>query len=416
MGHVLEDLEDQIKGNCEPEDEAVLLQGLDVFALSKEEVLLESYALATDDRGELFLNYIAERQKEKLPIGIAEDLFESYKDVETATAGYGGLEETVVKAREMLAGVKSEANAKEAELPDTSFIDCILESTYQVMREGILNTVFADTSFLSDKASQVTKDLIARSKEEGNLYLKTGNDWYRKILVLSYLEDYFSCYTAPRKEHYLNYEMEYLIGGRGSERENLSATLNRILLIREAANVAYLLQDREKMAFVESMAAIIGVLAGENPAVVKVAELGLVAAWAYMESVLDVRSLVTDGRIPLMKEAREWNANSFNLIGLFDKGVKAKDCERGWTYVDYLKAILFLEDNQRLSYRMLEVMELGLQQQKEFSNCRMDHMIAGLRFKVKVKATPLFSTLIPVGETYKGKYIFTKEAERLYVP
>ena len=79
--------------------------------------------------------------------------------------------------------------------------------------------------------------------------------------------------------------------GRYTEWENLAETLEKILLIREAGNVAYLLQDKEKMQEIEGLAGLIGWMAGGNPAVTKVVEIGLVGAWAYMESILDVRSL-----------------------------------------------------------------------------------------------------------------------------
>ena len=65
---------------------------------------------------------------------------------------------------------------------------------------------------------------------------------------------------------------------------------------------------------------------------------------------------------------------------------------------------------------MMEVMEIGMQNQTDYKNCKMDHMIVMLRFKLGFEGTPLFSSLATVGQAYRGKYIFEKNVERSYVP
>jgi hypothetical protein len=39
-----------------------------IWSVKKGEILLEGYALATDDKGDLFLNYVARRERENLPL------------------------------------------------------------------------------------------------------------------------------------------------------------------------------------------------------------------------------------------------------------------------------------------------------------------------------------------------------------
>ncbi len=49
-----------------------------------------------------------------------------------------------------------------------------------------------------------------------------------------------SCYTNTNPNHALNYEVEYIIGGRASDKDNLKIVIAEILALRAAANMAYL--------------------------------------------------------------------------------------------------------------------------------------------------------------------------------
>ena len=64
----------------------------------------------------------------------------------------------------------------------------------------------------------------------------------------------------------------------------------------------------------------------------------------------------------------------------------------------------------------MEVMEIGLRQVKEYENCRMDHMIVALEYKVKFRGQPVYSSLVSIGEKYEGNYYFSKNLKRSYIP
>ena len=295
-------------------------------------------------------------------------------------------------------------------------MDEVLENAAHIKASGLLNKVIPDLSQLSLKGCYYDCNLQTREKECGTLGGNTNKEWYQRILVLSYVEDYFSNYCNPKEGHYFTYEMEYVICGKENEWENLEGALRRILLIREAANAAHILQDTEKMEKIRAIGEIIGVLAGGNVGVIKTVEVGLVAAWAYMESILDVRSISSGREIPLIKNQSEWTTDISNLQRVFDVNAKAKECEKGLDYTDYLKQLLFTVENQKMAYRMMEVMEMGLRKQENCENARMDSMVAIMRFKVSLESKPLFSTLAWAVDTEGGKFVFSKAAERSYIP
>lgn len=432
MGYVMEQLANYMEINCAATEGVENWLGVDLFRMKKSEVLLEGYALAADMDGDLFLSYIAERMKENLPIGIAEDLLKQYQKTSALTEEHSDKEASVLNAKETVAEAKSEwiarqeeelkkeENGKETDaviqLPDTSEVDSLLDSVQRMQNSGTLNMVFGDTSHISANICRLTESMDMREKNEGTMYLNADKEWYRKLLVLTYLEEYFSSYTDSKEEHFLCYEMEYVLCGKAAEWENLDAALERLLLLRWAANVAYLLSDQEKMMQAEEVASVIGLLAGGNYGITKVVQTGIVGAWAYAESVLDVRALVHGEVIPLVKQAAEWTTDIEGIFSVSDVNIRAKQCAEGLSYADYLKQLLFMMDNRKLAYRMMEVMELGMQSSAEYKNCRMDHMIVMFRFKASFESKPVFSELVTIGSAYRGKYIFEKEIERSYVP
>ena len=421
--YMTESMENHMSANCDSTGWIQEKMALDLMRAEVEEVQLEGYALATDAGGDTFLTYVAERAKEKLPLGLAEDLYQQYQKTQKLECENTRVEASVLEAEQVLRKTEAEWFQKQKETdsdtdikPDTSALKNVLASAGNMQNSGILNLIYGDLSGISQKYSCLSDNLGNRKKMEGNMYFSEKKEWYRKLLVLEYMEEFFSSYTNKKEGHFLEYEMEYVITGNVAERKNLEEALERILLIREAANVTYLLQDKGKMALVDGLAGAVGLIAGENPGVVKVIQIGIVAAWAYMESILDVRELVAGGCIPLIKQAEEWTTTFTGMLTAFDKSARANACTQGLRYADYLKQILFFVKDSEVAYRMMEVMEMGMRQKNEFENGRMNHMVVAMRYKLCFQSQPLFSSLVSVGEKYNGDYYFWKNVERSYVP
>lgn len=65
-------------------------------------------------------------------------------------------------------------------------------------------------------------------------------------------EDY-----AQIAEHTLDYEVEYLLYGNGSDRENLSDAVHHLLAVRSGLNLIHILSDNAKRAQARELAAVI---------------------------------------------------------------------------------------------------------------------------------------------------------------
>ena len=409
---------------------------LDLFQLSMTDVELEGYALATDEQGELFLKYLAERMKEEIPVGIAADIYERYQIRNTVQSS--DLENVVSQATETLQWAKSskwneiqkkvaDAETEEEEEQARSEIwifqsswikslENIFETVSEIKARGVLSMVLGDAVQLSDKGSKPKMPIAERKKSEGTIHYTGEADWYQKVLVLEYMDKYFSCYGEERNGHYLDYEIEYVLAGKDVEWKNLESVLQKLLFVRETANVTYLLSNAGKMQQAEEVARAVALLIGQNPAVVKIVQMGIIAAWAYAESILDVRALVSGEVIPIMKKDEEWTLDIANLLSVFQGNTKAKKCENGMGYKEYLKLLLITEREETMAYRMLEVMEQSLQNIPDYENCKMDQMYLAIQYRFHFESNPLFFSLVTIGSPNESGFHFWKEELRSYVP
>lgn len=103
--------------------------------------------------------------------------------------------------------------------------------------------------------------------------------------------------------------MEYLLEGKTSDQENLEAVLNKLLLIRMGLNFVYLQTDTAKQAEAGAMALALAT-AVALPMLEPVVKQVLLAAWAFGESVMDLRSLMSGKRVALVKQQRTGSCRS----------------------------------------------------------------------------------------------------------
>ena len=140
----------------------------------------------------------------------------------------------------------------------------------------------------------------------------TPND----MLFLAYLFQKCGYYGQEKENSLLQYQIEYMIAGKDTDWQNLEQTAKRLLRWREAANVLYILTDAAKIAEAEAMAlALTAVML--SPALAEPVKYTILYAWAYVESLQDVKILLRGGRVPIFKTSADWRTgiNSLREIG-----------------------------------------------------------------------------------------------------
>ena len=225
-------------------------------------------------------------------------------------------------------------------------------------------------------------------------------DTARKVAFNEYLLDYFRSYTSHEDKYGVRYELEYLLFGHLSDEENLRTALNRLMWIREGLNLVHIAGDSEKMEKTESLAEELMGWTGEAAVVlVPLTQVGLIIAWAYAESLIDVRNLLSDGRVPLLKDRDSWNTGLESLVKVFQgKFTGEKEDEKGLSYRDYVRLLLFLKNPEDLSYRSMDLIQLNLQEENpEFM---MQTQLYAMEFTVKSSTGQLFTEIPWLGERF----------------
>jgi hypothetical protein len=217
-----------------------------------------------------------------------------------------------------------------------------------------------------------------------------------ELPVVLYATKYFHFLTDTTKKDGIKYEIEYLIAGKDSEKENLGMVFWRMIALRFVMNAACVYQDPAKEKEAALLAASILGVTGFPPAVVVVKNL-LLLALAYGESVIDVRNLAEGKKIPAVKTSSDWQ---LSFAGLATLNCKRKPVKQGMSYEDYLLLLLISQKDKRQKYfRMMDLMEQNIR--RKVSDFKLDQCISSYKITQNLKLKKLgFGGMILPFATY----------------
>lgn len=184
---------------------------------------------------------------------------------------------------------------------------------------------------------------------------------FDEIFYNEYILSHFKTAVSKKSsDRMLDYEVEYILKGSEKDSVNLKKVCSDIKWIRFVFNMAYLVKDKSKNTAAEAVAALLIGWTGMAP-LVKLVKYGILGAWAYAESALDVKTLLKGDRVPWMKDAQSW---VLGLNGLIRKGTdNRKKKTEGQTYDDYLRLLLYMQKNQTKTQRIFNLLETDLQKE-----------------------------------------------------
>ena len=213
-----------------------------------------------------------------------------------------------------------------------------------------------------------TRLVSGRSLNKGNSKNDKEFDLADNLFFKEYLINYTNNYLNEEKDTVLSYETEYLIAGKKTESHNLEAVVNRLLLTREAMNMASLYKDEERINAVRSFAEV-ATAAVLQPELAPALEAAIVSIWSFAESVKDVKTLLNGGKVPLIKTHDEWRTT---LRDIFKIG-KEEEYDSGLAYKDYLRIFIDLTDSKTLTKRFCDICELNVRKWTDNERFRLDY-------------------------------------------
>ena len=133
-------------------------------------------------------------------------------------------------------------------------------------------------------------------------------------------------------------------------------------MLRFVPNYIYLQTSSTKQAEARAAAGTLCTLLAV-PAVTEAAAQGILLAWAYGESVMDVRSLLDGQKAAITKDDTKWQLSLSGLmkLGTDEDTGTGMDVQNGMGYKDYMSMLLFLEGKERMSMRAMGIIEKNMQ-------------------------------------------------------
>lgn len=372
----------------------------ELYGINLTECKMTGYQLLTDDGGNVFRHLAARTAKREALVQEVDDFAEEIQQKESLEQENGTVEERLEEANKTIEEVEQ---AKQAENTEEKVGDISaqkpqeevknpVEDANQWKKSAVLSLVIRDESQLSNKAIALEHTLEHRQKETGNLPVQGAI--LEELWFVKYLETHMGSYRQISSNHALDYEWEYILNGESSDRDNIKETVKSLIMIREIANMGYLIQDQQKCIEAEELAvALMGW--SMNPPVVDATKWGILAAWAYSESILDVRALLEGRRIAWIKNAEQWTTGINQTGEAVDGFAMAKDCENGWDYLKYLQFLICMKKDSAVNYRSMDIIEVNTNAMYEKS-IQMDHMMTGCESRVSYEAEPLFWNMITI--------------------
>ena len=264
-----------------------------------------------------------------------------------------------------------------------------LEIIKNLWHQGTLSLVLKDAKAVSNMKEDGSDAVSKREKYTGIGLEPIQTDATDTLLFTEYLLDHFACYTSGDAAGTLAYELEYLLCGNEKDQSNLSETVQRLLAVREAANLAYLAADASKQELAYSVAlSLAGVTA--NPGIIYAVKCGLLAAWALAESVLDVRALLSGEKIAIIKNSAQWTSDLLHLGSVFSSFGTATNCQNGLSYQRYLGFLLMMQA-QKVSYRAMNIQEHVIRSKEGFEDFCMDHLVIDAEIAMNYSSHTIFT-------------------------
>lgn len=349
--------------------------------LSLGEIELFNFAQATDESGAVFKRQAVAFMEDKLSFGLLEQLM---PEIEAGKKNWEKRNE-VKKKKE-----QTEKKRKEIEIPEEIKEELEdkdknpIEAVVALQSKGILSCVLKNPKSVSKKQINLSGILSKRQLVTGVgcQYRLAREDPVSDILFGEYILEKMSYATQISEEEPLCYQVEYILSGKGTDSENLAAVAKQLLLLREGANFIYLLGDTAKCEEAKALAAVLVGFTGLE-ALIEVTKTAILLAWAYGEGIVDVRRLLSGGKVPLMKNKQSWQLTMTQLLQL-DKNLdaKGKDQSSGWSYQQYLRVFLALQDKNQKVMRTMDMVEGSVRSVRGNENFCLDSCFEGFTSEI----------------------------------
>lgn len=232
----------------------------------------------------------------------------------------------------------------------------------------------------------------------GSLIGKGAEEVLERLLVQAYIKEHF--YRFPvneeemegRKPSVLEYEREYLLYGKTTDKKNLEAFIGRLILIRTLLNFTSILGDKEKWKEAKTIASALVGFTG-LPILVAITQGILMILLALASALVDTCALLIGKELPIIKKKVGLEYKDILLLTRENirKKAEAYKGDKGFSYNDYMTLFLCITNQRKLSYRMMDLIQenIKIRYGKEFT---LQNCIFGYEAEARFHIKPIFTS------------------------
>lgn len=370
------------------QEEQNLIDKLHYYGDSQIEHKITAIQYLTDQSGHAYREQVIKAMEEKYGIDFIRKYIERIPEWEESDHTIEEMrqnEESIIEQYE-------EINQSDEKLEENPFT--CLET---IEKTGLLSVVMPKEMELS--GLQILENMQPSNRNlnsgRGTLPIRQNlNGIEERLLFHEYLLKQFSNAAMDQRnmennediDKDLNYEMEYILAGKKSDKENLESVLMQIFLIRMALNYAFLMGDSLKQSEASTLAITISTLLLIPEASEGLKQL-IILAWAVGESVIDLRTLLAGNQVPTIKNTENWQLTLSSLftLGNGSEQLDGMDVSEGMTYEDYLRGLLFLKSDDEITMRSLDRIESNIKKMTGNENFKVDHCVTKLELENKME-------------------------------
>lgn len=312
--------------------------------------VMELAEAAEEDSGE---DDMENRESEESDDG-EDDTWTTWHDVSTAMQAY----EAVPILQQ-----KTQGDEKKAE---------ILETLKEWMEGDILTLLLGKNAEISrGKIRDTNLPSKKQTEREEAVYgaATAVAETVTALQVNAYIREYFQNFRNTDSKKEIQYEQEYLLAGKSTDRENLKSAVQQIVAVRTGLNLMYLYTDAERQEEASALATVILGSVGLAP-LAPVLSFFILSVWASAEAMTDTKSLLEGERVPIWKTKAEWKLGLDGVLKMGEQKVIEIKKEssgqaeylrkRGTDYGGYVRLLLLLKTVKEKMYRMLDIMQMNI--------------------------------------------------------
>lgn len=366
-------LRNYIQNNLQNDQHGSFWGTRDFLAMHADQVMIDRYSIASDEQGAVLKRQVTDYMSD-YPLGALLD---------TVTSGVNELNQLGLDTRDVEGERRSyerridEIGLPKKEIKEGVYEEVPLDNPADIANatrgSGVLNLVLDDPSQVSAVKVDLQEYISHRSLMQGTGLCEEAVEVSgepNESVFEAYLFEKCGYYGQELDKSLLKYQIEYILAGKDTDWQNLEQIAKRLLRWREAANVIYILSDSSKIAEAEAMALALTAVA-MCPELAEPVKYTILFAWAYVESLQDVKTLLGGGRVPVMKTASDWKTGINSIKNV--RGSLSEDSGgRGLNYKEYLQIMLFLQNKEDRTFRAMDIMEMDIRRTPGNGRFRLD--------------------------------------------